>query len=87
MQAARRLTRTRVDLSAGGVLLASGSFAPNTGVRFSLALETGQPPVDGHARVVRVTEEGRLALTFEQVSVDDHEQLSRCVQHRQAVLA
>jgi len=66
---------TTVDVSGNGVLLSAGRIAVGTPVDFYLQLGSGQAPVQGRARVARIDGAGRPALTFEQVSVDDHERL------------
>jgi two-component system chemotaxis response regulator CheY len=69
------LVTTTVDLSGSGLLLSSGHLALGTRVDFRLELGSGQAPIQGRARVARVDGDGRPALAFEQVSVDDHERL------------
>ena len=65
-----------VDVSGGGLLLAGGSLALGTTVEFRLDLCTGEAPVAGSARVVRITEDGLPALEFEHVHIADHERLT-----------
>jgi len=68
-----------VDLSGGGMLLATGSFAVGATVQFRLYLGPGEPPIAGRARVVRVTADGQPALEFEQVHIADHERLNHYI--------
>jgi two-component system chemotaxis response regulator CheY len=72
---ARPLVTLTVDLSGSGVLLSSGQFAVGTPADFRLELGGGRAPIHGRARVARIDGTGLPALTFEQVSVDDHERL------------
>lgn len=74
-----------VDVSAGGVLLATGAFSPGTRVRFALELGSGHGAVHGQARVTRIDRHGRPALAFEQVSVEDHERLNRFLRRQPTV--
>ncbi len=74
-----------INLSGSGMLLASGAAraAGRAGLRlylgthvgFRLYLDEAQAPIDGRARVVRITEEDHMALAFEHVNVGDHERL------------
>jgi two-component system chemotaxis response regulator CheY len=70
-----RLDTFTIDLSGGGILVAAGSLTPGAIVEFRLDLRLGEAPVAGRARVVRVIDDGRSALAFEQVSIADHERL------------
>jgi two-component system chemotaxis response regulator CheY len=71
----RPLITVTIDLSGGGLLLSRGQLAIGTGVDFCLELGPGEVPINGRARAVRIDAEGRPALAFEHVSVDDHERL------------
>jgi two-component system chemotaxis response regulator CheY len=63
-----------VDVSASGMLLATGSL--RVGTRVALRFELGaRSTVDARALVVRVTD-GRPALQFEEMSSGDHERLN-----------
>jgi two-component system, chemotaxis family, chemotaxis protein CheY len=64
-----------IDVSGGGMLLATGSLAPGADVEFRLYLGSGEAPIAGRARVVRITDDGEAALAFEQVHVPEHERL------------
>lgn len=64
-----------VDVSGSGLLLSAGRFAVGTLVDFCLQLGSGLGDIEGRARVARIDGDGRPALAFEQVSVDDHERL------------
>ena len=79
----QRLETHTVDLSGGGMLLEDGSLPVGAIVHFQLELGPEEPPVPGHARVVRITEDGHLALAFEEVSVADHERLIDHIAHRE----
>ena len=70
-----RLDTFTIDLSGGGILVAARSLTPGAIVEFRLDLRLGDPPIAGRARVVRVIDDGRSALAFEQVSIADHERL------------
>ena len=63
------------DVSGGGILLTDGPLTLGAVVDFRLDLCSGDPPIAGRARVVRVTDDGRSALQFEKVSIADHERL------------
>jgi two-component system chemotaxis response regulator CheY len=70
-----RLHTFTIDLSGGGILVAAGSLTPGSSVEFRLDLRLGEAPIAGRARVVRVIDDGRSALAFEQVTIADHERL------------
>jgi two-component system chemotaxis response regulator CheY len=70
-----RLDTVTIDVSGGGILVAAGSMAPGASVDFRLDLCLGETPIAGRARVVRIIDDGRSALAFEQVSIADHERL------------
>jgi two-component system chemotaxis response regulator CheY len=74
-----------VDVSGSGLLLSAGRFAIGTPVDFCLQLSYGHGDIEGRARVVRIDGDGRPALAFEHVSVDDHERLIAHI-HRDAAL-
>jgi two-component system, chemotaxis family, chemotaxis protein CheY len=63
------------DVSGGGMLLEAVPLALGARVEFRLDLGSDEPPIAGRARVVRVTDDGRPALQFEQVHIADHERL------------
>ncbi len=79
-------TRT-VDVSGGGVLLEGDGLKLGAAVRFSLGLDPREVPVDGRARVARLTNDGQLALAFERVSIADHERLIHYLQDRHLAAA
>jgi hypothetical protein len=68
-----------VDLSGGGMLLADAeTLAVDQTIRFVISVGAAEP-VEGVARVVRVGEDGKRALMFEQVSEHDRQRLIRFV--------
>jgi PilZ domain len=68
-----------VDLSGGGMLLADAeTLAVDQTIRFVISVGA-EEPVEGVARVVRVGEDGKRALMFEQVSEHDRQRLIRFV--------
>jgi two-component system, chemotaxis family, chemotaxis protein CheY len=71
----QRLETVTVDISGGGMLLAEGRLERDAQVDFRLQLGRREAPVDGRARVVRITPDGRPALAFELVHIADHERL------------
>src|ERR1700761_1178622 len=76
---ARRLAYT-VDVSGGGMLLVGGDeLQPGQHVPFSMALGGRQVPVQGVARVVRIREDGKRALVFEEIAEEDRQRLIRFV--------
>lgn len=69
-----------VDLSGGGMLLADAdTLEPDQTVRFSMALEDGQLPVGGEARVLPIRGDGKCALAFQQIDEHDRQRLIRFV--------
>jgi PilZ domain-containing protein len=69
-----------VDLSGGGMLLADAdTLAADQVVRFVISVGADQEPVEGVARVVRVGDDGKRALMFEQISEYDRQRLIRFV--------
>jgi c-di-GMP-binding flagellar brake protein YcgR len=69
-----------VDLSGGGMLLADDeSLAVDQTIRFTISIATTERPVEGIARVVRIHEDGKRGLMFEQISEDDRQRLIRFV--------
>jgi hypothetical protein len=69
-----------VDLSGGGMLLAEAeTLAVDQTIRFVIAVGADQEPVEGVARVVGIRENGKRALTFEQISEHDRQRLIRFV--------
>lgn len=69
-----------VDLSGGGMLL-SGVETLQIGetVRFAMTLDDRQPPIEGGARVVRVREDGKRGLAFQEIAERDRQRLIRFV--------
>ncbi|HEY5430169.1 MAG TPA: PilZ domain-containing protein [Solirubrobacteraceae bacterium] len=69
-----------VDLSGGGMLLAGADTLETAQiVRFSMALGDGGLPVQGEARVLRIREDGKRALVFQQIDKYDRQRLIRFV--------
>ncbi|MGZ4310482.1 MAG: flagellar brake protein [Solirubrobacteraceae bacterium] len=69
-----------VDLSGGGMLLADGDkLAADQTIRFVISVGAGDAPVEGVARVVRVSNDGKRALMFEQIAEHDRQRLIRFV--------
>lgn len=64
---------TTLDVSGGGLLLATNPLADDTVVEFCLELGASLQPITGSARAVRSTT--RQALAFEEISIVDHERL------------
>lgn len=78
-EAARRIAHT-VDLSGGGMLLVGADeLKPDQRVRFRMALGHGELPIAGTARVVRIRDDGKRALVFEEIDEDDRQRLIRFV--------
>ena len=76
---ARRRVHT-VDLSGGGMLLADDeSLDVDQTIRFTISIVTTELPIEGIARVVRVREDGKRGLMFEQISEHDRQRLIRFV--------
>ena len=74
------LSTYTVDLSGGGMLLtAAEGFKPGTQVRFRVALNDHEAPIEGSGRVVRISDDGELALVFEQISTIERQRLIRFV--------
>ena len=70
------MTRTwSVDVSGSGILVQGADLRVGAPLRFRLTLEAGVAPISGGARVTRVTEVGRCALAFEELTATDHERL------------
>jgi hypothetical protein len=75
----RRRVHT-VDLSGGGMLVADDeSLAVDQTIRFAISVVTTELPIEGIARVVRVREDGKRALMFEQIAEHDRQRLIRFV--------
>jgi hypothetical protein len=69
-----------VDLSGGGMLLADAdTLDADQAVRFVISVGADRDPVEGVARVVRIREDGKRALMFEQISEHDRQRLIRFV--------
>ena len=69
-----------VDLSGGGMLLADAdTLDADQAVRFVISVGADREPVEGVARVVRIREDGKRALMFEQISEHDRQRLIRFV--------
>ena len=76
-----------VDVSGGGVLLATSPLDADAVVDFCLELGPNWRPITGCARVVRATATTRQALAFEQISIVGHEQLIRFLARAQSASA
>jgi hypothetical protein len=75
----RRLAYT-VDLSGGGMLLVGADeLQPDQHIPFAMSLGDRQVPVQGTARVVRIREDGKRALVFEEIGDEDRQRLIRFV--------
>jgi hypothetical protein len=74
------LSTYAVDLSGGGMLLtAAQGLKPGAQVRFGIDLKDGEAPIEGSGRVVRISDDGELALVFEQISTVERQRLIRFV--------
>jgi two-component system chemotaxis response regulator CheY len=82
---AARLDTYTTDVSGGGILLEEGPLGVGAVVDFRLDLGSGERPIAGSARVVRITDGGRPALAFEHVSVADHERLIEYITRHERV--
>ena len=69
-----------VDFSGGGMLLADDE-ALDLGqtIRFAITIVPTELPIEGVARVVRIREDGKRALIFEQIAEHDRQRLIRFV--------
>ena len=75
----RRRVHT-VDLSGGGMLLADDeTLDVDQTIRFAISIVTTELPIEGIARVVRIREDGKRALMFEQIDEHDRQRLIRFV--------
>jgi c-di-GMP-binding flagellar brake protein YcgR len=73
-----------VDVSGGGLLLTGlDALEIDTPVRFKLHLHTGEAPIEGNARVVRTSADGKRGVVFEEISRQDRQRLIRFVFDRQ----
>ena len=69
-----------VDLSGGGMLLADGEgLEVDETIHFAISIVTTELPIEGIARVVRIRDDGKRALMFEQISDHDRQRLIRFV--------
>ncbi len=69
-----------VDLSGGGMLLADDeTLEVDQTISFAMSIVTTELPIEGIARVVRVREDGKRALMFEQIAEHDRQRLIRFV--------
>jgi c-di-GMP-binding flagellar brake protein YcgR len=69
-----------IDLSGGGMLLSGAeALAPGDAVRFRMRLGGDTATIGGVARVVRIREDGKRALMFEQIDEGDRQRLIRFV--------
>ncbi|HEX3831460.1 MAG TPA: PilZ domain-containing protein [Solirubrobacteraceae bacterium] len=69
-----------VDLSGGGMLLTGADgLSPGDRVRFRMRLGENTATIGGVARVVRIREDGKRALMFEQIDEGDRQRLIRFV--------
>jgi hypothetical protein len=75
----RRRVHT-VDLSGGGMLLADDeTLGVDQTIRFAISIVTTEIPIEGIARVVRIREDGKRALMFEEIAEHDRQRLIRFV--------
>jgi hypothetical protein len=75
----RRRVHT-VDLSGGGMLLADDeTLVVDQTIRFAISIVTTELPIEGIARVVRIREDGKRALMFDQIAEHDRQRLIRFV--------
>lgn len=76
----KALDALTVDLSGGGMLL-TGAEGLETGaaVRFAIQITPGSSQISGVARVVRIRDDGKRALMFEQIEEGDRQRLIRFV--------
>lgn len=71
-----RIESFTVDLSGGGMLLAGpDTLAVGQEITFHLSIVSGEPPVTGTAKVVRIDNQGRRAVSFETISDHDRRRL------------
>src|SRR6201992_4245758 len=69
-----------VDLSGGGMLLGDDeTLGVDQTIRFTISIVTTELPIEGIARVVRIREDGKRALMFEQIAEHDRQRLIRFV--------
>lgn len=69
-----------LDLSGGGMLLADDeTLEVDQTIRFAISVVRTELPVEGIARVVRIREDGKRALMFEQIAEHDRQRLIRFV--------
>jgi hypothetical protein len=80
---AAAIAASTIDISGGGMQIVAPPLTAGTSLGFSVDLGPGYGAVQGRARVVRSSGEGRQALTFEHVSVADHERLVAYIRERQ----
>jgi hypothetical protein len=75
-----KLQAHTVDLSGGGMLLAGADgLTAGDAVRFYMRLGEDAATIRGIARVVRIREDGKRALMFEQIDEGDRQRLIRFV--------
>ena len=68
------------DFSGGGMLLADDeTLAVDQTIRFAITIVTNELPIEGVARVIRIREDGKRALIFEQIAEHDRQRLIRFV--------
>jgi hypothetical protein len=69
-----------IDISGGGMLLVGADgLKPDQQVRFTMSLGPHELPVSGLARVVRIRDDGKRALVFEEIDEEDRQRLIRFV--------
>ena len=68
-----------VDLSGGGMLVADETLVVDQTIRFTISIVTTELPIEGIARVVRIREDGKRALMFEEIAEHDRQRLIRFV--------
>lgn len=69
-----------VDISGGGMLLVGAdALEPDQTVPFAMALGDDEEPIEGVARVVRISNDGKRALVFEHIDEEERQRLIRFV--------
>lgn len=69
-----------VDVSGGGMLLAGpATLKVGERVEFRIATAKGGAPISGSASVVRIDNQGRRAICFDEISEGDHRRLVKFV--------
>jgi hypothetical protein len=75
-----------VDVSGGGMLLVGvDELRPDQTVHFKMTLGADEEPVHGMGRVVRIRDDGKRAVVFEEISDEDRQRLIRFVFDRMRI--